>query len=436
MGHLFLKRKVKSEERKEKIKNFKFLVLFFLSSLLSFSSARSQPSTLPLILQLYSAEPKTLEEVEQLIHYRWFEKALEALQAYPSSGEKVLFLKGSCLMGMKKYSEALAIFEGLQKSAASAEIRAASLLKGARNLSRLKNYPASLQKYDRILNAIKARRRKEKYRWEAFKTALEGKNYSRGLAYLKDMSGPKVFWWRGWCWYRLKNHVRALNNWKLISEKRNSKFHAQALYWEARIYRELGEKKKAVSHEALLLKKYPTNYYGYLSGATPAFYPELYPRPFLNLIEGAAKKRRVDSLLIFSLIRQESHFQESAVSRAGALGVMQIMPQTALMLAKVSKYRHFDLLHLFHPQVNIDLGCFYIQFLGKLFSGRAPLILAAYNAGEEAVSRWLALRNGEPLEIFIEEIPFEETQNYTKKVLTNYWMYHWLYRNAPPPKIF
>lgn len=411
-----------------------FLFLFFTFSWQA-AVAQSAPP-LPPILEWVQKVPQNLDDVEKLIHYRWFEKALEALQSYPKNDEKVLYLQAVSLMGMKKYPEALGLFESLEKNALSPEIRASSLLKGTRVLSRLKNYTAALQKYDHILNSIKSKRRKEKYRWEAFKTALEGKNYSRGLSHLKDLSGPKVFWWRGWCYFRLKNYSRALNNWKLISETRNRKFYAQALYWEARIYRELGEKKKAERNEAILIQKYPAGYYGYLAGAKPPFYPELYPRPFLKLIEENAKKRRVDPTLIFSLIRQESHFQEGAVSRAGALGVMQIMPQTALMLAKVSKYRRFDLLTIFKPEINIDLGCFYIQFLGKLFSSQVPLVLAAYNAGEEAVSRWLAPRADDPLEIFIEEIPFEETQNYTKKVLTNYWMYHWLYQNAPPPKIF
>jgi len=116
---------------------------------------------------------------------------------------------------------------------------------------------------------------------------------------------------------------------------------------------------------------------------------------FDPLILKAAKKYNVDYALVKAVIKAESNFNPRAISRVGAKGLMQLMPETADFL-KVSDS--------FHPEDNIDGGVRYLRYLLKLFNGNLPLSLAAYNAGEKAVFRY----NGIP--------PYRETQTYVKRV--------------------
>lgn len=114
------------------------------------------------------------------------------------------------------------------------------------------------------------------------------------------------------------------------------------------------------------------------------------------LIEKAAAKYNVDSALIKAVIKAESNFNHRAVSRAGAQGLMQLMPATALSL---------NVHDSFHPENNIEGGVKYLRYLLDLFKGNRPFALAAYNAGENAVIRY----NGIP--------PYQETRNYVQKVM-------------------
>lgn len=115
-----------------------------------------------------------------------------------------------------------------------------------------------------------------------------------------------------------------------------------------------------------------------------------------HLIEKAAGKYNVDCDLIKAVIKAESNFNHRAVSRAGAKGLMQLMPTTALIL---------QVRDSFHPETNIEGGVRYLRYLLDLFKGNLPLALAAYNAGEGAVIRY----KGIP--------PYQETQDYVQKVL-------------------
>jgi soluble lytic murein transglycosylase-like protein len=116
-----------------------------------------------------------------------------------------------------------------------------------------------------------------------------------------------------------------------------------------------------------------------------------------DLIARASEKYRVDSALIKAIIKAESNFNHRAVSPVGAQGLMQLMPSTAASLQVKDS---------FHPETNIDGGVRYIRYLMNLFNGNLPLVLAAYNAGENAVMRH---NNRIP--------PYPETQTYVKRVL-------------------
>jgi soluble lytic murein transglycosylase len=159
--------------------------------------------------------------------------------------------------------------------------------------------------------------------------------------------------------------------------------------------------------------------------------------------------RRTNSPLVHAIIRQESRFKADAISPAGAQGLMQLMPKTALHTAQKIKYNHKSVPPAKHakkgrlggkalgnalggslsnPDVNIALGCAHVRDLLDKYNGSLILTIAAYNAGGKAVDKWLE-QYGDPrspgvdLVDWIETIPYAETRNYVQRVLENYAWY-------------
>jgi soluble lytic murein transglycosylase-like protein len=168
------------------------------------------------------------------------------------------------------------------------------------------------------------------------------------------------------------------------------------------------------------------------SANDPAQMVTLYPSYYWEQIAAAAREARVDPYLILSVIRQESFFNSDAVSRVGAIGLMQIMPQTGRTLARSLGVRPFERELLFDPHVSIRLGT---RFLGDQVRSfqRGPaqslgmaLGLAAYNAGPRVTRSWLERFPYEDPDAFVERIPYKETRLYVKKVLKNYAIYRTL----------
>ncbi len=151
----------------------------------------------------------------------------------------------------------------------------------------------------------------------------------------------------------------------------------------------------------------------------------LYPYHYHTMIRYYLDEISSDNFntcFVLSIIREESRFNTRAVSPVGALGLMQLMPDTAAWLNKdrISKEAIFD------PVLNIKLGILYLNFLDERFDFNVA-VLSAYNGGPGNVKKWLSNREGENIQQYIEEIPFDETRNYVKKVLTSYAMYKMLY---------
>lgn len=140
------------------------------------------------------------------------------------------------------------------------------------------------------------------------------------------------------------------------------------------------------------------------------------PLQYQDVIRQQAAEKHLDPALIAAVIYAETKF-DSRTSPAGAVGLMQILPQTALFLARRSGATTFTVSDLGTPAVNIAYGSYYLRYLLNEYHGSKVLALAAYNGGESNVDLWIgeARRRGRPLTI--SEIPFPETRAYVERVL-------------------
>lgn len=154
-----------------------------------------------------------------------------------------------------------------------------------------------------------------------------------------------------------------------------------------------------------------------------------YPLYFFELIINTCNKYPdLDPLLICALIRQESRFDQNALSISNAHGLMQLIPSTARTVAQSVNVNLSSLELLKQPNINIALGTYYFYHL--LMDFQNPLLaLASYNAGPQAVKSWLKKLNRKDWDFFIEEIPYDQTKNYVKKVFASYWTYLSIYQN-------
>ncbi len=155
-----------------------------------------------------------------------------------------------------------------------------------------------------------------------------------------------------------------------------------------------------------------------------------FPLPYETNLRSEAARNRVDPMLIAGLIRQESAFESKAMSRAGAMGLMQVMPKTALKLSRELRVRYARA-RLTDPGYNLELGSRYIANLIRDF-GTPEAALAAYNAGEDHVTEWTTGQNYLEMPEFVESIPFTETREYVQIVLRNAEVYRLVYGAAPP----
>jgi len=124
----------------------------------------------------------------------------------------------------------------------------------------------------------------------------------------------------------------------------------------------------------------------------------------------------LDPALILAVIMAESSFDQTAQSRAGAQGLMQLMPDTAADIARRMGNTDFAPHHVWNPDTNIQMGIFYLSWLKARYNGNVELALAAYNAGLGNVDSWLANPQFSADGVNLTSIPFPETENYIRRV--------------------
>ena len=156
----------------------------------------------------------------------------------------------------------------------------------------------------------------------------------------------------------------------------------------------------------------------------------IYPIKYENYIEKYAKEFEVDPYLVVSIIKTESNFKDSAISKKGASGLMQITKDTAQWIANKLEIEAFNYEEdIKNPEINIKMGAYYIDYLIEMYEGNRDLAIAAYNAGFNNVNKWLSdgecSKDGESLL----KIPFPETERYVNKVNNSYKIYKVLYKD-------
>lgn len=191
----------------------------------------------------------------------------------------------------------------------------------------------------------------------------------------------------------------------------------------ARLYQEAGRYDAAIE----TLKHAAPNYLAVDLPDLPRSYWEgLFPKAFWADVKRFSSENGLDPYLVAALIRQESAFNPNAVSRANAVGLMQLLPKVGRGMAKQEKLRHFNTQELFQPRINLQLGTRYFRSMVDRF-GSFEYALAAYNAGVDRVQDWSKQDTfRDPVE-FVESIPFTETREYVENIMRNVNVYRQLY---------
>ena len=156
------------------------------------------------------------------------------------------------------------------------------------------------------------------------------------------------------------------------------------------------------------------------------FWEAAYPKAWRVRVEAAATREGSSPYLIWSIMRQESSFDSEVVSQADAIGLLQMIPPTTTRILEARGETYDDAV-LYDPESNIDLGVGYIARIGEKFHGQMPLQAAGFNGGPHNVARWLDDMGESRLDYFVERIPFGQTRNYVRRVMTSYARYLYLY---------
>jgi len=380
-----------------------------------------------------------------------------------SGATDVMDLLGTATFRAREYSKAAVIIEELLKR------------RGGNDVKLMVSLASAYARSDQFDKAIAMQRRLTQVPTEAKRalykivflefdrmndraTIATAKEYMHTYATSRDCD--EVIWMMAWSYFRLKEWASAISAFEDYRNMvRSQSEKSRASYWMARSFAAKGDKSAAASLFSEIARHDSGDYYGYLASArlhhkslswrlipiarpmhiefgTPGsaahvlskmgFY-ELMPvvgetDAYRDYVEGVAPIWGLTPALVLSLIYVESHFRPEVVSNAGAVGLMQLIFPTALKLASDLNLENvFERNDLRNPVWNVMLGMSYLRQLSKQFSGQLVPMIASYNAGEDAVVRWIKSHSIVDPETFVEEIPYDETRAYVKKILPSIW---------------
>ena len=181
-------------------------------------------------------------------------------------------------------------------------------------------------------------------------------------------------------------------------------------------------------HAAILADRWGWHSRAITTVASAGEYDDLgirYPLPWKSAFESHSTAANIETTWAYGIARSESLFMPDVRSGAGAVGLMQLMPGTGRMVTRQIKLPYSGISTLTDPDSNIRLGTSYLGQMAERFGGHPVLATAAYNAGPHRVDAWLPPNGAEDARIWIENIPFNETRKYVKRVLAAQAIFHW-----------
>lgn len=288
-------------------------------------------------------------------------------------------------------------------------------------------------------------------RWLEFLSHYRAGNYSKALEILLKHSDKferdTANYWLYLVYTKIgdeskaQKHLSLINSYQPENPSQLTYYRALLDFKEGRSYRfqenELGYTEKDVVKTLSTLKKYDYKM-AYLEGVyltKNGMCAEVYNtlmevgvkcfdrNSLYTYIKPFGKIREIDENLVYSIIRQESFFDPFAISPSNAVGITQFIPKTAAQFAKKLNLYDFDITHLFNPELAIKFCVEYLSYLDKLWKGNEIYMIASYNAGENAVKKFLENNKIEDPAEFIEFFPYKETRDYVKNVIRNYVIY-------------
>ena len=432
-------------------------------------------------LEAFSGAPRTsaVKIKTGICLYRLsrFPEALEIFSGTDSP--KAFYWRGVTLMSMEREEEAISVFERLHRLNPRSAWTARSLLKAAR-LRHLRKEPEEARRlYRLVIEKHPGRREARESAWNLGWIHYGEKEYAKavrafsGRAWAGGRDRERFLYWYARAAERAGDKPGALFAFGELAESpkityysflaklrlgetplpspppaarpgnpfgKNPAVEKLLFFAEAGIYDlALGEagalrsRAKTAAQRLYLASLYTRarDYKTSISLADGAGSPGAlrlsFPRGFEERVRFFSRKYALDEFLVYSLIREESHFDREAVSVSDARGLMQLLPSTALETAPKAGLRNFETSQLFSPDVNLELGCYYLSWLLGLFEGNFAVSLAGYNGGPTIARTWYEKNGALDTDEFIEEIPFEQSRNYVKKIIRSYAAYEAAY---------
>ncbi len=427
-----------------------------------------------------SPRTKTVKTKIGICLYRLsrFEDALKAFSGIDSP--KAFYWKGLTLSRMERENEAIETFKLLYRLNPKSRWTAKSLVTAARLLSLREEFKEAQSLYNLIIDKYPGRKEASKSAWNLGWIHYKKKEYQKALdifssrAWSAGSERERFIYWYARTTERMGDkpstlfalgkladspHISYYSSLARLKLKRpflppqsptaaysgnpfgeNPALKKFLFFSKAGTYdlalREAGllrPQAKTVGQKLHLASLYleARNYKGSINTAAGLRSPEAlrlsFPKGFEEHVRFFSRKHSLDEFLVYSVIREESHFDTEAVSVSDARGLMQLLPTTALEAATKLELGNFKTSQLFSPEVNINLGCYYLSWLLKIFEGNLILSVAGYNGGPTNAKIWNEKNGALDIDEFIEEIPFKQSRDYVKKILRSYAAYEAFY---------